>query len=379
MKRVFSFLASVITVLIISSSCITCFAAQLGDVNNDGKHSLVDAKLVLKSVAGLVELDSVQARLGDVNNDGKISIADAKLILQIIVGIKEPPSSAVYPELEAIISDAQAIDQSYYTEETVAVLNEAVAAGVAVSVLPDADKQQVESAIVNIENALNSLKSYRQRLAEVVVLAESVDTIGCEESTVKALTNSIQTAKNLLANENASVRGIKTVCGRLENLLNNIEVYKQELSVSKQNLADSIKSASEIDLTQPRNGSEYTAESVSELKTAIANAQTVYSNPASTKTEVESVAEKLETAVSLLRTYKELLRNHIKAAQKVYQEELLAGSPDLKTEINRVALIYNDASSTDEDYIKAMNELSAAVKEFTDYYNKHTNQGVIDW
>lgn len=380
MRRVFTFSASVILVIaIILNFSVTGFAAWIGDVNNDGKHSLIDAKLVLESVAGLTELSPAEQRLADVSGDGKVTILDAKYILQIIAYIKEPPVSAVYPELEEKLEEAENIDQDYYTEDTVAVLNEAIQAGLAVSLLPDADEEQIKSAIADIDSAINSLKSYRQCLEEVVAIAESLDTLGCEPFAVRQFENTLSSARILLADDEATPVSLKAYTVRLEKHISNIELYKQELDEVRQNLSACIENKAEIDLTRRIEGSAYTAQSVSSFEKALTAAQEICENPASTKTDVEQALKDLETAESLLRTYKQLLRNHIKSAQKLYQEEYLVGSPDLKTEINRVALIYNDPSSTDEDYIKAMNELSAAVKEFSDYYNKHTDNGVIYW
>lgn len=60
----------------------------LGDVNSDGSISVVDAKLILQSVAGLKALNSAQKTNADVNGDSKITVTDAKWILQAIAGLK---------------------------------------------------------------------------------------------------------------------------------------------------------------------------------------------------------------------------------------------------------------------------------------------------
>lgn len=59
-------------------------APALGDVNCDGKVSIADARLVLKTVAGLTMLTEPQKKAADLNNDGKISIVDARLILRTV-------------------------------------------------------------------------------------------------------------------------------------------------------------------------------------------------------------------------------------------------------------------------------------------------------
>ena len=56
---------------------------MLGDINNDGKVSAIDARNVLQYVAGIKTFDSRQLKCADVNNDGKITAYDARMILQI--------------------------------------------------------------------------------------------------------------------------------------------------------------------------------------------------------------------------------------------------------------------------------------------------------
>lgn len=57
---------------------------EMGDVDMSTRVSIVDAKLVLKAVAGLTELEGKSFELADMNYDGKISVVDAKKILQKI-------------------------------------------------------------------------------------------------------------------------------------------------------------------------------------------------------------------------------------------------------------------------------------------------------
>lgn len=58
----------------------------LGDVNGDGKISIVDSKYVLQYDAQSRTLTDRQFALADVNGDAKVSIADSKSILNYITG-----------------------------------------------------------------------------------------------------------------------------------------------------------------------------------------------------------------------------------------------------------------------------------------------------
>lgn len=56
---------------------------QLGDIDNDGRISASDARLLLRYTAKLENLDSETLKYSDVNSDGRISAADARLLLRV--------------------------------------------------------------------------------------------------------------------------------------------------------------------------------------------------------------------------------------------------------------------------------------------------------
>lgn len=61
----------------------------LGDINADGKISLLDARLTLKTVSGTEELSELQILSADMNEDGKISLIDVRAILRLISEMTE--------------------------------------------------------------------------------------------------------------------------------------------------------------------------------------------------------------------------------------------------------------------------------------------------
>jgi hypothetical protein len=60
----------------------------LGDVNNDGNVTAVDARVVLQHVAGLREIEEENQKLVDLNEDGQITAIDARIILQMVAGLR---------------------------------------------------------------------------------------------------------------------------------------------------------------------------------------------------------------------------------------------------------------------------------------------------
>ena len=60
-------------------------AYDVGDVNMDGRIDILDATLIQKYVAGIVELSAEQKYLADYINDGDITVVDATKIQKFIV------------------------------------------------------------------------------------------------------------------------------------------------------------------------------------------------------------------------------------------------------------------------------------------------------
>ena len=54
----------------------------IGDADGNFKLSVADVKLVLKSVSGLTTLTELQSRMSEINGDSKVTLVDARLILQ---------------------------------------------------------------------------------------------------------------------------------------------------------------------------------------------------------------------------------------------------------------------------------------------------------
>ena len=57
-----------------------------GDVNNDGKLSIIDMLLIFMYKSGAISLNSDELQRADTDNDGSVTIADALAIQQHITG-----------------------------------------------------------------------------------------------------------------------------------------------------------------------------------------------------------------------------------------------------------------------------------------------------
>ena len=63
----------------------------IGDLNNDGRITMIDIPLCLKAAAGQIDdsfiVDGVKYKQGDVDGDGSTTLDDLKLILDHIDGV----------------------------------------------------------------------------------------------------------------------------------------------------------------------------------------------------------------------------------------------------------------------------------------------------
>ena len=80
MKKFFTIV--MLALIIVSISC----TALQGDINNDGKVSIIDYTLLRLDMLNLKALGADDAQRTDVNNDGQVDTADLGVIKAMILG-----------------------------------------------------------------------------------------------------------------------------------------------------------------------------------------------------------------------------------------------------------------------------------------------------
>ncbi len=79
----------VVCTLCITLSSFAGAGGKRGDVNLDGKVSLLDAKYVLQYIADMRTLSQKAMANADADGDGDIDLTDAKYILEAVAGIRK--------------------------------------------------------------------------------------------------------------------------------------------------------------------------------------------------------------------------------------------------------------------------------------------------
>mgnify|MGYP003292588161 CR=1 FL=1 len=90
MKRYFSlFLALVMLVTAIPFASLTASAADVlkGDVDGNGQVQAMDARAVLRYVAGLDDLNDTQKKAADIDKNDEVTAIDARFILRQVAGL----------------------------------------------------------------------------------------------------------------------------------------------------------------------------------------------------------------------------------------------------------------------------------------------------
>ena len=95
MKKIFSIVLALVMLItavpfgsLIASAAVDTSDLVLGDGNDDGNVTAIDARITLQVAAGLIEPTEEQLITLDYNKDGEVSAVDARRILQKVAGIK---------------------------------------------------------------------------------------------------------------------------------------------------------------------------------------------------------------------------------------------------------------------------------------------------
>ena len=97
MKKILSLLLAVIMLF---SVIIPVFAAEKGDVDNDGSITASDARIALRMAVGLDAVTEELKALADYDENGTVDASDARILLRLSVGLSvdEQPDTPDEPE-----------------------------------------------------------------------------------------------------------------------------------------------------------------------------------------------------------------------------------------------------------------------------------------
>ncbi len=251
--------------------------------------------------------------------------------------------------LQSKVDEANALDTTGYTEETVKALEEKIASAQAVLDNENATLEEVKQAQSDLENAMSALTPDKTDLQNKVDELNKLDKSDYTEETYKALEEKINNAQTVLDNPDATVEEIKTALEELNNATTNLVPDKTALQ-------------SKVDEANALDTTGYTEETVKALEEKIASAQAVLDNENATLEEVKQAQSDLENAMSALTPDKTDLQNKVDELNKLdksdYTEETYKA---LEEKINNAQTVLDNPDATVEEIKKAQEDLNTAV------------------
>ncbi len=300
-------------------------------------------------------------------NDESASIEDLQNAIKNITDAM----SALIPDktaLQSKVDEANALDTTGYTEETVKALEEKI--NNAQTVLDDenATVEEIKTAQADLENAMSALTPDKSELQAKVDELNKLDKSDYTEETYKALEEKITNAQTVLDDPDATVEEIKTALEELNNATTNLVPDKTALQ-------------SKVDEANALDTTGYTEETVKALEEKINNAQTVLDDENATVEEIKTAQADLENAMSALTPDKSELQAKVDELNKLdksdYTEETYKA---LEEKITNAQTVLDDPDATVEEIKTALEELNNAVGslELTKIVEKADASVVVD-
>lgn len=191
-------------------------------------------------------------------------------------------------ELKAAIVEADAVDETVYTDNSVATMNEALAAAIMVIGNADATQDEVDAATAALTAAIAGLVDTSD-LEGTIATAEDIDTSAFTPSSVAALTTALEEAKTVLANADVTQDEANAAVDALTEAINGLT-----------ELADTTDLVGTITDAEAVDTSLYTSSSVADLTAALEDAKAVLENADATQDEVDAAASALTSAINSL-------------------------------------------------------------------------------
>ncbi|MDC0700443.1 DUF1080 domain-containing protein, partial [Blautia wexlerae] len=261
------------SVIAIAEDCADEAAEAVPSVQKKFEKALKEAK------AAEEKLTATQKEI----DDAMFALIDAMHYLSFTEGDKS--------KLTVLMEIADALDRSFYTEESLAKVDEAYAVA---KELVD-DDEVLEADVNAAEEALNEALITLVRITDKSDLAAKIETAeGLEldkylEVGKKEVAAALEKAYAVMENPDATQKEINDAVNELSNAMTLLRLIP-----NKDALKENVGKAEAIDT------SKYTAASVRELKDTLDEANDVLANPQATQEEVDAVNEKLTRVMNSL-------------------------------------------------------------------------------
>ena len=294
--------------------------------------------------------------------------------------VEKPAETVDKTALQQAISDAEKVDTTKYTEDSVAAMNSALDSAKGVNNDPDATQEAVDNAATALNNAIQALKEKevtptvdKTALQQAISDAEKVDTTKYTEDSVAAMNSALDSAKGVNNDPDATQEAVDNAATALNNAIQALKEKEVTPTVDKTALQEAINRAEAIDT------SKYTDESVAALQQALTAAKAVLGADSVPQAGVDNATKALNDAIAGLKEKdvtppvsgvdKTALQQAVDAAKAIdrtkYTDDSLAA---LDTQVqNAEALLANDSATQAQVNLatRRVNNAISALKEKT--------------
>ena len=198
-------------------------------------------------------------------------------------------------ELVSKITEAEKIDKTKYTAETVKTLEEALANAKDINGNDNATQEEVNNAVTALDNAIKSLKG--KPVVDKSALQTKYDEVkdkakgNYTDDSWSEFEAARDAAKDALDKTDATQDDVTTALENLTTAITNLKVKVDKTAL-----------ASKIEEAEGKKKEDYTEETFNALEGALANAKTVLDDADATQDEVDNAAIILDNAINGLKT-----------------------------------------------------------------------------
>ena len=223
--------------------------------------------------------------------------ADAPVLSWIAIQGK---SEANRSSLKEQLNQAGVLNRADYSEQSFAVLDTAVAAGMEQLIRANATQTSIDQATAAIQEAIRKLDVStvnRENLQSEVDAAKKLDITSYTTETAEALSAALTTAENLLKKANISRTELEAAKQALLKAVDGLQIKPENKPVEE------LKEELGVWIDRAKNLTSilYTEASWAAMQTKLSEAQTVYNNTSSNASALATALTNLEKAVASLQ------------------------------------------------------------------------------
>ncbi|MBE6836051.1 MAG: hypothetical protein E7515_07375 [Ruminococcaceae bacterium] len=239
-----------------------------------------------------------------------------------------------------------------YTQESLAVLENALTAGDIVYENTKASAEQIAQATQAILDAINNLKreANKDTLQDLIDEAKQIDQDDYTDDTANDLQDAIDNAEDVINNPDATPEEIADAIEQLENAINNLKPDKSELE-------QAITDGNEI---LGGDTDSFTPESVQALENAVQAGEAVDADPDATVEEIKQATEAIKNALE------NLLEEAVENAENTDTTGMTSESvQNLENVINEAKDVINNPDATTDEIANAIKAVEEAIDNLT--------------